>query len=74
MTTRSPHTSAAEVREQLSVLLLERALADVEGLAGNALYMDDLDGEIAATRAAYVGVAVTDIAVLRSELSGRLEG
>ena len=32
--------------------------------------MADLDGEIEATARAYVGVAVTEIATLRAELSG----
>jgi hypothetical protein len=36
--------------------------------------MDDLEDEIAHTRDAYVGAAVTEIAILRAELSGRLEG
>ena len=74
MTTRTHHTSASAAREHLSLLLVERALADVEGLDANATYMADLDDEIAATRAAYVGAAVTDIAVLRAGLSGRLHG
>ena len=33
-------------------------------------YINDLDGEIEAWRAAYVGAAVTEIASLRSALSG----
>jgi hypothetical protein len=36
--------------------------------------MGDLDREIADTRAALVGHAVTEIASLRGELSGRLQG
>jgi hypothetical protein len=32
--------------------------------------MADLDEEIAATRHAYIGAAITDIATLRGELSG----
>jgi hypothetical protein len=32
--------------------------------------MADLDQEIAATRSAYVGAAVTEIATLRAQLSG----
>ena len=36
--------------------------------------MADLDEEITATRNAYVGAAVTDIATLRGQLSGRLFG
>lgn len=54
----------------LQELQAERALASIEGLASNAAYMADLDEEIAATRSAYVGAAVTEIASLRAELSG----
>jgi hypothetical protein len=32
--------------------------------------MDDLQNDIAASRALYVGLAVTEIAVLRGQLSG----
>ena len=66
--------SIQNVHEHLQLLLVERQLAAVEGLADNALYMADLEDEISATRAAYVGAAVTEIALLRAELSGRLEG
>jgi hypothetical protein len=37
-------------------------------------YMADLEDEVAACRAVYVGAAVTDIAVLRGELFGRNVG
>jgi hypothetical protein len=37
-------------------------------------YMADLRDEIAHTRHAYVGAAVTEIAMLRAELSGPLYG
>ena len=74
MNTESTVPSAVQVSEHLKLLLVERALADVEGLGGNATYMADLDDEITATRAAYVGAAVTDIATLRARLSGPLLG
>ena len=74
MTAQTTTRTAADVREHLQLLLVERALADLEGLAGNAQYMDDLEDEIAATQSAYVGAAVTEIASLRGELSGRLQG
>ena len=74
MSTQSIIPSAAQASEHLKLLLVERALADVEGLGGNATYMADLDDEITATRAAYVGAAVTDIATLRGQLSGPLQG
>jgi hypothetical protein len=62
--------SAVEVQIRLSELLLERALASIEGFATGSAYMTDLDDEIAATRSAYTVAAITDIARLRAELSG----
>ena len=67
-------TSAAEVRRHLEGLNAERAAAELEGLAGNRAYMDDLEDELAADRHAYVGLAVTEIATLRAALSGPLHG
>jgi hypothetical protein len=66
--------SAIEMQTHLQELQAERALALMEGLGDSAAYMADLDGEIAATRHAYVVAAVTEIAVLRADLSGALEG
>ena len=74
MTTQTPTPTAADVRERLQLLFVERELAAIEGLSENAAYMADLEDEIASTRAAYVGAAVTEIATFRAELSGRLEG
>ena len=65
---------ATEMHIHLKGLQAERALASVEGLASDVAYMADLDQEIAATRSAYVGAAVTEIASLRGELSGRQVG
>jgi hypothetical protein len=62
--------SATEMQNHLRDLKSERALASIEGLADNSAYMADLDHEIAATRSAYVGAAVTEIAALRAQLSG----
>jgi len=61
---------ATEMQNQLQQLQAERALASIEGLSSDSAYMADLDEEIAATRSAYVGAAVTEIASLRGELSG----
>ena len=66
--------SAIEMQTHLQQLEAERALALIEGLGNSAAYMADLDDEIAATRHSYVAAAVTEIAVLRAELSGRLLG
>lgn len=62
--------SAIEMQNHLEELKVERALATVEGLAGDNSYMADLDDEIEATLHAYVATAVTEIATLRAELSG----
>ena len=67
-------TSAAGLREQLQLLERERAAVTLTGLALNGVYMADLRDEIEATRAAYVGAAVTEIASLRAELDGPLFG
>jgi hypothetical protein len=66
--------SAIEMQTHLQQLEAERALALIEGLGNSAAYMADLDDEIAATRHAYVAAAVTEIAVMRAELSGPLLG
>jgi hypothetical protein len=66
--------SAIEVQRHLNDLLVERALACIDGLRLDGAYMADLEGEIALTRAAYAAVAITEIATLRGELSGRQVG
>jgi hypothetical protein len=67
-------TSAADIRRHLCVLAEERALAHECGLDHDVAYMSDLDSEIAATQAAYVGEAVTEIACLRAVIDGALYG
>jgi hypothetical protein len=66
--------SAIEMQTHLQQLEAERAQAMMEGLGHSAAYMADLTEEIEVTRHAYVATAVTEIAVLRAELSGTLEG
>jgi hypothetical protein len=66
--------SAMDVHAHLKELLAERSLASTEGLSANAAYMADLEDEIAATRHGYIAAAITEIATLRAELSGRLVG
>jgi hypothetical protein len=66
--------SAIEMQNRLQDLEAERALASIEGLAANPAYMADLHGEIEVTRHAYTAAAVTEIAVLRAELSAPLVG
>ncbi len=73
---RMTHTTSNvdTLRERLRQLSAERALADLEGLGGNEPYIADLQGEIAFAQKAYVGAAVTQIATLRGQLDGPLQG
>jgi len=66
--------TAADVHRRLEELYAERAAATLEGLTFNPTYSADLEAEIYATRAAYVGAAVTELATLQGELSGRNQG
>ena len=59
-----------ELRTQLLALEAERSAALAWGLADLPLYGDDLQEEIDVVRAAYTSAAVTEIASLRSALSG----
>jgi hypothetical protein len=67
-------TTATDIRHTLEALIAERESARAEDLLGNDLYMRDLEEDILAFRAAYVGTAVTEIATLRGELGGRNQG
>jgi hypothetical protein len=69
-----PIMTATDARLELKRLQAERLDAADAGLAQNALYMAELETDIEATRATYVGLAVTEIASLRGELSGRQLG
>ena len=66
--------SAAEIRNHLMLLELERFEAESVGLLDNEHYKRDLEEEMAELRSAFVGAAVTEIACLRAELSGRQVG
>jgi hypothetical protein len=66
--------TATDARRQLHRLQVERLDAVEAGLGENVLYMTDLENDIAASRIAYVALAVTEIASFRAQLSGRNEG
>jgi hypothetical protein len=66
--------TAADIQAQLRLLYVERALAELEGLASDPSYMEDLLDEIHEHQSAYVGTVVTEIATLRAELSAPLRG
>ena len=63
-------TAALDALTQLRRLEAERLDAVEAGLGDNALYMTDLENDIEASRAVYVGAAVTEIATLRAQLGG----
>lgn len=65
----NPPSGTVGVHSRLRKLECERALASLEGIASNPAYMADLAEEIVATRHAYVGAAVTEIASPRRALS-----
>jgi hypothetical protein len=69
-----PVQTATDLRDHLRLLEQERALALGTYLADDPAYMADLEEEITATRHAYVGSAVVEIARLRARLDGELRG
>jgi hypothetical protein len=66
--------SAAEIRQQLKLLELERLEAEAAGLIGCERYRRDLEQELEHCRSAFVGAAVSEIAQLRARLSAPLVG
>jgi hypothetical protein len=62
--------TATDIKNHLDLLQHERVLALGTALRDDPRYMADLDEEILATRHAYVGSAVLEIAQLRAELGG----
>jgi hypothetical protein len=66
--------SAAEIRDHLRNLQLERLEAESTGLSRNRTYMADLDSELAEYQQALVGTAIDEVLRLRSALSRRQYG
>jgi hypothetical protein len=66
--------TVTEIHTHLQELRFERVLAAIEGLDTNECYMADLEDEIAAVNEAYVGAVVTEIALLRADMSAPLTG
>lgn len=66
--------TALDVRLHLGRLAAERLDAIEAGLGDNAIYMRELDEDLTAARASYVGLAVTEIATLRGQLFGTQTG
>jgi hypothetical protein len=67
--TESSGRIAVDWKDYLAQLQAERALASLLGLDANIAYLSDLDDELVAARQAYIGMAVTEIAALRAQLS-----
>jgi hypothetical protein len=66
--------SATDLHARLQELESERALAHLTGIADVKLYMRDLEREIANSRHAWRGAAVTEIASFRGQLFGQQLG
>jgi hypothetical protein len=66
--------SAAQIRNHLRTLQLERLEAESTGLVGNRSYMADLDSEHAEYQHALVSAALDEVLSLRSALSRRQYG
>ena len=66
--------TANDMRLYLAGLMAERLEAAEANLDSNAVYMRELEDDLVAAREAYIGLAVTEIATLRGELSGRQAG
>jgi hypothetical protein len=74
-----PHTqvhvkTAADAHTRLHRLQAERLDAIDAGLGENDAYMADLRHDLEASRVAYVGLAITEIATLRAQLGGPQAG
>jgi hypothetical protein len=65
---------STEIRTQLTRLELERIDAAEIGLSGNQTYMADLEEEIFEYRSMLTLTLVTELAIARAEVTGRLEG
>lgn len=59
-----------ELRSHLLTLHAESAAASLEGIDACGLYAEHLRSETEATRHAWVGAAVTEIASFRGQLAG----
>ena len=64
----------AEVRQRLELLRIEHELAVSIGLDADPEYMADLERQLEIWEAAWVGAAVTQIAVRRARSRGRPQG
>jgi hypothetical protein len=63
--------TATDIKQHLELLQHEKVLALDTALRDDPRYMADREEEILATRHAYVGSAVMEIAQLRADLDGK---
>jgi hypothetical protein len=63
-----------DVRQRLELLRIEHQLAVAIGLDADPDYMADLERQLEIYEAAWVGAAVTQMAVMRAQLRGRPQG
>jgi hypothetical protein len=68
------YSDPSEMRERLELLRIEHELACSIGLDEDAEYMADLECQLAALEAAWIGARVTEIAVTQAERWGRRHG
>lgn len=64
----------ADVRQHLDLLRMEHELAVAIGLDNDPAYMADLQHQLATYEAAWIGAAVTELAVIRGQQRGRPQG
>jgi hypothetical protein len=64
----------ADARQQLELLRIEHKLAVSIGLDSDPEYMADLERQLEIWEAAWVGAAVTELAVTRAQTRGRQQG
>lgn len=74
--TPQPNTTltAQDMRARLTELEAELHATLAYGLDTNATFMADLEADLTAAREAYIGLAVTEIATFRGQLSGHQLG
>jgi hypothetical protein len=63
--------TSADALRALQRLLAERSTALATGRNDDIVYMDNLEYDVDAAREAFTGLAVTEIATFRGQLSGR---
>ena len=66
--------TSADARRLVKSLYAQRSRARAAGITQGSTYMKQLEADLEAAREAYTGLAVTEIATLLGELTGRQVG